>query len=120
VRHGQAVNVHHENGTKTRGETFDRSKGDAAVMLHDDDVLGGRHVLRNVGDLFSELFSAVPGKPTVITREAHRKAVQPWANRSGRVIVRELTPDGKQHVLRNIRKRLRWNTAGLQDPHNET
>jgi hypothetical protein len=89
-------------------------------MLHDDHVLGGRHVLRNVGDLFNELFSVVPRKPAVITREPHRKAVQPWANGSGRVIVRETTPYGKQHVLRDIRESLRGNTAGFQDAHNET
>jgi hypothetical protein len=99
-----------------RRETFDRRQGDAFVMLRDDHVLGGGRVVRKIGDLFSELFPAVPGKPTVITR----KAVQPRANRPGHVIVRELPPHGKQHVLRDIRKISRSNAVRFQNLRHET
>src|SRR5262245_41938262 len=89
-------------------------------MLRDEHVLGGWRVVRNIGDLIDERFQAVPGKLAVSTREACREAVQPWANGTGHVIVRELTPHGKQHVLRDIRESMRWNAAGLQYSHHET
>jgi hypothetical protein len=89
-------------------------------MLRDEHVLGGRCVVWNLGHLCSELLQAMPGKPTVITRKAHCKPVKPWPNGPDGVIGRELTPHGKQHVLRDIRKNSRWNAAGSQDPRNET